>query len=166
MSHSVPIRVLPTETYFAMVREKLDSTGQAFVRVTGISMMPLLRHMRDGVILEPPGTIRPGDIVLFDRRSGRYALHRVIRVHGDTFDMAGDNQWHVEYGLPLDQVMGVAVSIVRDGRVIPCSKLFQKIYARALTCLTEPRINMRKAVGRMVKSFRRAKTEHRRENRG
>ncbi len=166
MNRSETIHVLPTETYFAIARKKLADDGRAFIRVTGHSMKPLLRHMKDGVIIEPPGEIRAGDIVLFDRRNGRYALHRVIRVRGDRFDMAGDNQWHVEHGLPVEQVMGVAVCIVRGERLIPCSKFSLRLHARVVTCLTEPRIKLRRAVGRLVKPFRRAGSDHRKGERG
>lgn len=47
------IRILPTETYFTMVRRMLSESGSAYVRITGTSMLPLLRHLRDGVIIEP-----------------------------------------------------------------------------------------------------------------
>lgn len=166
MSGPETIHVLPTETYFAMIRRELADEGRAYVRVTGRSMMPLLRHLKDGVIIQPPGELRPGDIVLFDRRNGRFALHRVIRVAGEHFDMAGDNQWHVEYGLPAEQVMGTAVCILRGSRMIPCKNFFVRLYARAVTCLTEPRIKMRRAVGRLVKPFRRAGSDHRKGKRG
>ena len=163
MQETAAVRVLPTETYFALVRQTMADSGRAFVRVTGTSMLPLLRHLRDGVILEPPGELHPGDIVLFDRRTGRYALHRVIHVRGDRFDMAGDNQWHIERDLPRDQVVGVATALVRDGKTIPCTGKFYKIRSRLLTSLTEPRIKLRGAVGKLVKPFRRAGTGHRGE---
>lgn len=85
------LQVLPTEEYFARVRQSLSEKGQAYVRVTGMSMWPLLHHLRDGVILIPPHEIRRGDIVLFARESGRYALHRVIEKKGEIFTMAGDS---------------------------------------------------------------------------
>lgn len=152
------VRVLPTETYFAMVRQSLAENGQAFVRVTGSSMQPLLRHLRDGVILAPPGKIRRGDIVLYDRQNGRYALHRVIRVKDGRFTMAGDNQWHVERDLPLDRVIGVATHIVRKGKQIPVEKFFLKIHTFAVTALTLPRINVRRGLGRLVRPFRHPKS--------
>ncbi|MBR3494224.1 MAG: S24/S26 family peptidase [Clostridia bacterium] len=161
-----PLQVLPTETYFALVREKLAENGQAYVRVTGTSMQPLLRHLRDGVIIEPPGRIRPGDIVLFDRRNGRYALHRVIRIQGDRFTMAGDNQWYLDRDLPLNQVVGVVRWVDRGGRKISCEKFFMKMYARVVTALSVPRINIRRAVGWLVKPFRRAGSDHRKGERG
>ena len=131
---------LPTKKYFALVRQQLSEKGQAFVRVTGTSMQPLLRHLRDGVIIVPPSRINRGDIVLFDRLNGRYALHRVIHKGKNGFTMAGDNQWFIERGLSYEQVVGVVSTIVRKGVNIPANKSFMKIYALALTCLTYPRI--------------------------
>lgn len=156
MSKPIPsVRVLPTEQYFSLVRQQLAETGQAFVRVTGVSMQPLLRHLRDGVVLESPRRLRRGDIVLFDRLNGRYALHRVIRVGKNGFTMAGDNQWHVEKDLPFGQVVGVAVALERKGRRIPCENFFLKMYSRAVTALTFPRIYLRKAAGKLFRLFRR-----------
>lgn len=152
---TAPVRVIPTEEYFFLVRRQLAENGQAYVRVTGSSMMPLLRHLRDGVIIVPPEKVRRGDIVLFDRLNGRYALHRVIRVKKDGFTMAGDNQWHVENGLPYGQIVGVAAWIDRGGKMMPCNNFFLVILSFLLTSLTLPRIYLRKAVSRLAKPFRR-----------
>ena len=142
-AHSTELpRVLPAKTYFALVRQMLADRGEAFVRVTGVSMMPLLHHLRDGVTIVPPDRLRRGDIVLFDRRNGRYALHRVIGLQERTFTMAGDAQWHVERGLPRDQIIGVAASIQRKGKTIPASRFGMRAYAIAVVCLTYPRIGL------------------------
>lgn len=134
----IPLKVLPTETYFSMVRQALSDHGQAFVRVTGVSMLPLLHHLRDGVVLVPCQTVRSGDIVLFDRKNGRYALHRVIRTGKNGFTMAGDNQWHLEKDLPYDQIVGVVSCIIRGGRSISCENFALKMYARAVTLCSIP----------------------------
>lgn len=152
------VHVLPTETYFSLVRQMLSENGQAYVRVTGVSMWPLLRHLQDGVVIVPPEKIRTGDIVLFDRRNGRYALHRVVHKGRQGFTMAGDNQWHVERDLPYDQIVGVAASIHRNGRYIPCGKFSVKMYAMAVTLLTMPRIYLRQLIRFLLKPFRRDKT--------
>ena len=161
MSERKAATPLPTETYFTLVRQMLADTGRAYVRVTGASMEPLLRHMKDGVIIGPPDRIRSGDIVLFDRRNGHYALHRVIRIGKDSFSMAGDNQRHMEKGLPLDQVVGVVRAIDRGGRQIPCENFFMKIYAKAVTCLTIPRIKLRGAFGWVTGRLTSAEKRHR-----
>ena len=151
---SVPsIRILPTEQYFALVRQQLSENGQAFVRVTGNSMWPLLHHLRDGVIIVPSRSVQQGDIVLFDRQNGRYALHRVICAGENGFIMAGDHQWHVEKDLPYNQIIGVVAAIQRKGRLIPRENFFQRIYARMMATLAFPRIRIRNALVKLVKPF-------------
>ena len=149
------IQILPTETYFALIRQMLSDNGQAYVRITGKSMWPLLRHLQDGVIIVPPEDICIGDIVLFDRLNGRYALHRVIRRKKESFTMAGDNQWFSDNDLPYDQIIGVVTCIDRNGHRISCNNIFIKSYSRIAVFLAMPRIFARKAfvwVRRSVKS--------------
>lgn len=145
------LHVIPTEAYFAMVRQSLADTGQAYVRVTGVSMTPLLRHLRDGVIIVPPERVRVGDIVLFDRRNGRYALHRVIWKGKRGFAMAGDHQWYAERGLPCDQIIGVVSCIDRNGRRIPRENFLLKMYALTVAVLAFPRITLWKAARKLKK---------------
>lgn len=151
------IRAIPTETYFQMVRKQLDESGRAYVRVTGTSMQPLLRHLRDVVTIDRPQTVRRGDVVLFDRRNGRYALHRVIRKGKTGFTMAGDNQWHMEKDLPYEQILGVVSWIQRDGRMLSCNNLSLRIYTFLVTRLAFPRIYLWRAIVRLGKLVRRKK---------
>ena len=146
MNSSNSVQFIPTKEYFTLVRRMLSETGQASVRVTGVSMRPLLEHLRDSVIIAEPEHIRTGDIVLFDRLNGRYALHRVIRKGKDGFTMAGDNQWFFERDLPYNQIAGVVTNINRKGRIISCEKKSMQIYARAVVMLTMPRIYLYRLV--------------------
>ncbi len=154
LNKSNKVQILPTEKYFSLIRQTLSETGHAYVRVTGMSMWPLLHHLRDGVVIIPPEKVRVGDIVLFDRRDRRYALHRVIwkRRHG--FVMAGDHQWHFEKDLPYDQILGTVVSIDRNGRRLSCKNVFIKGYALTVTALTFPRIYLWKLVRILCRPFR------------
>lgn len=140
------IRTLPTEQYFQIVREQMKLSGEAYVCVSGISMQPMLRHLRDGVILVPPERIRWGDIVLFDRKNGRYALHRVVKKEKHGFCMAGDHQWHMEYGLPYDQIVGVVSHIVRDGRRLSVRRFPLNFYSMIITAAAIPRIYVYKVL--------------------
>ena len=150
------IRILPTETYFAMVRQMLSEGGSAYVRITGMSMWPLLRHLKDGVIIEPCShsgsakEICPGDIVLFDRKNGRYALHRVIHKGKTGFTMAGDNQWHIEKNLPYEQIIGIVTFIERNGHRLSSKNLLLKIYSFFVVILTYPRIFVYKGIRRIL----------------
>ena len=154
VKRATSLKVISTEAYFSMVRRQLSEEGWANVRVTGNSMRPLLRHLRDAVTIVPPDEIHRGDIVLFDRKNGRYALHRVIRTGKHGFDMAGDNQWHVEKDLPYEQIVGVVCAIVRGGKYVSCEKVFLKIYKMAVTSLTLPRIYIWKAFVQLMRPLR------------
>ena len=138
------VHVLPTEAYFALVRHSLAETGYAYVRVTGVSMQPLLRHLRDGVVISPPGAIHRGDIVLYDRQNGRYALHRVIRTKAETFDMMGDHQWHMDRGLYYGQIVGTVILVERSGKSISAANPFLKAYAFLMCFTAFPRDWLRK----------------------
>lgn len=117
-------------------------------------MWPILHHLRDGVVISSHEPVHVGDIVLFDRLDGHYALHRVIRKGRNGFTMAGDNQWHMERLLPYDQIMGVAVVLDRNGCRVARNNFFIKSYAITVTALTFPRIYLWKMIQRLCKPFR------------
>jgi len=134
------MRVIPTEEYFSLVKESLAQTGQAHVRVTGVSMQPTLRHLQDSVILVPPDRVRLGDILLFDRLNGRYALHRVIGKGKRGFTMAGDNQRHMERNLPYHQIVGVASTLIKGEKHIDTHYFLHRIYAIGVSACLRLRI--------------------------
>jgi len=147
------VRLMPTEEYFALVRQALATDGKAYVRVTGNSMRPLLRHLKDGVVIVPPDHLRAGDIVLFDRGNGRFALHRVIRLDENGFSMAGDNQSILETGLPYAGIVGIVDVIDRGGRKLSRDGFIFKNYARLLTSCAMPRIYIRRDLGKLLRLF-------------
>ena len=149
MPETEQITILPTETYFAIVKQMLEDTGQAAVRVTGISMQPALRHLEDSVIISKPGHVRVGDIVLYDRKNGRYALHRIVRKTKNGFSMAGDNQWHIENGLSYEQIVGVVVQILKDGKTVSCTKRAYRLHARVISACSVCRISVRSAARKL-----------------
>lgn len=98
------------------------------VPVSGTSMSPFL-HPGDTVFLntlsEEP---KPGDIILFQRPNGRYILHRVMKVKGDTIWFLGDAQT-VREPINRDQLRAIAsAALVRGQRLYPDSCRW-KLYA-------------------------------------
>lgn len=87
--------VLPAAEFFAVVREKLLSGRTVCFRVTGSSMLPLFRSGRDSVCIRPcppdarSSSPKRGDIILFCV-SGRYILHRIMRIENGAVVTAGD----------------------------------------------------------------------------
>ena len=86
--------IIPMESLAQLIRLQLEKGGRSSLLVTGISMYPILRHRRDTVELVKPERLRRGDLVLYQRDSGQYILHRIItRPKDGAFICSGDNQW-------------------------------------------------------------------------
>ena len=86
--------VLPAAEFFSIVRKKLLAGRTVCFRMTGNSMFPLLRTRRDSVCIRPCSSVtiekpKRGDIILFCI-SGKYILHRVMRIDGNRVVTAGD----------------------------------------------------------------------------
>lgn len=87
------------------------------VPIVGSSMAPFLVHQRDTVMVAAP--VRPlktGDIVLYQRSSGAFILHRICAVQGETFTLIGDAHTVRETGIRRDQIFGVVRFAHRKGK--------------------------------------------------
>lgn len=118
-------------TEFTNVMHREFDAGRGIsLRVTGSSMEPLLRHLRDSVVLVSPRQQNPvlGDVVLFHRESGQYIMHRIIRDCGDgTYIINGDAQIWTEI-IRKDQIDAVVAAFVRKGRYFSYRNVIYKIY--------------------------------------
>lgn len=79
-----------------LVQLQLAESGCASLTVTGCSMLPMLRPMKDRVLLAPPEKFQKGDIILYQRDSGKYVLHRILQKKEGYVICCGDNQWEKE----------------------------------------------------------------------
>ena len=85
--------------------------------VDGRSMEPLL-HTGDVVILEkkPPDQIRVGDIVVYRAFTGKYIIHRVIKVfkvnNHYCFIVKGDNNPLPDPGFPSCDSIGIPSRVI------------------------------------------------------
>ena len=98
-------------------RTLLQTADTLPLQVSGNSMAPFLVHGRDTVFLSRiDRPLRVGDIVLYQRTNGAYILHRICRLEGDTYCMAGDAQTLVEHGITREQIFAVVQAAERKGR--------------------------------------------------
>ena len=116
--------------------------------VSGSSMTPFLRHGQDTVFLSRlTRPVRRGDILLYQRRSGAYVLHRVWKVCSDSYTMVGDAQTVLEPGIRDDQIIALVTAVERRGkrcvpgdfwwefyekfwiRMVPARGLIRRIYS-------------------------------------
>ena len=79
-----------------LVQLQLAEKGNASLIVTGGSMLPMLRPMKDSVLLAPPDQFGKGDIILYQRENGQYVLHRILRKKEGYVICCGDNQYEKE----------------------------------------------------------------------
>lgn len=115
-----------TESSF---EEILSRDGRLVYSSVGDSMLPLIRQGRDLVVIKKAeGRLKKYDIPLYKRPNGRYVLHRVLRVHKDSYDICGDNRRHIERGVTDRQILGVLTAVVRDGREIPLKGWKYRLY--------------------------------------
>ena len=99
-----------------IMEEVIKSGGSCKLRVTGYSMNPTLRHLKDSVVLVSPQKRKPlkNEIVFIKRASRKHVLHRIRKIiDNDCFIMNGDAQQWTEV-VRFDQVIGVVESFYRD----------------------------------------------------
>ena len=116
-------QIVDMEKLEPSIREIVEAGGTVRLVVTGKSMLPVLMEKRDSVILEKPGTLKKGDIVLYRRTNGDYVLHRIVKIKKDGMGMCGDNQKLVEFPIMPEQIIATCSAIIRKGRRIEKNNL-------------------------------------------
>ncbi|MEG1887093.1 MAG: S24/S26 family peptidase [Oscillospiraceae bacterium] len=122
--------VKPMEELSPIISGLVETGTDVTITVTGNSMSPLWHHKRDNVVLTKcnPDFLKKGDVPLYRRLDGRYVLHRIVRVHNNTFDLAGDAQSVIEKGLPKTAVIAVVKGFYRNDRLVLSTNRRYKIY--------------------------------------
>jgi len=110
--------------------EELERHGSFIFTNVGISMMPLLRQHKDLFVIEKKGWKRckKYDVVLIKRETGQYVLHRILKVCVNDYVLCGDHQFHREYGVTHDQILGVMTKVIRDGVTISVTDKKYQMY--------------------------------------
>ena len=109
--------------------ELLSERGYIVYTNKGTSMMPLLRQQRDIIEIRPKGDNRckKYDVVLY-KRGENYILHRILRVIPDGYIIAGDNNTFLEYDIKDEQIIGIMVRVIRDGKEIRMTDKKYRLY--------------------------------------
>ena len=111
---------MPNNTFFALVEEEIAQGKPVRFRLKGNSMFPLLRNVKDSVILEKCSTddLKPMDVVLF-RYRGSHVLHRIIHRKGDDLLIQGDGSIVALEQCTVNDVVGKVTSICRSsGKIV------------------------------------------------
>lgn len=96
----------------------------------GFSMVPLLRDGGDRVILKKADKpLAVDDVVLCKTDDNRYVLHRVVSVD-DGYTLKGDNSVLTEHCSGDSDIIGVAVTFIRKGKIIEVTDKKYLFYVR------------------------------------
>lgn len=103
--------------------QELKDKGFLLYTTVGRSMRPFLRSGEDLMRIEAVDAERckKYDAVLYRRDSGKYVLHRIVKVRERDYILCGDNCWQKEPGIRHDQILGVLTQVIRDGKPLPVS---------------------------------------------
>lgn len=114
---------------YTVMKEMLDNGGTVNFNPRGTSMLPTLHNEGDRVILKKFSKLKKYDLPLYIRDDGQFVLHRVHKVNPDgTYNMCGDNQWHIEKNVRPDQIIGTVIKIQRSGKTFTTKNIFYKLY--------------------------------------
>ncbi len=113
-----------------LIEDELADSGVYASTTSGVSMEPLFRTRRDVVIIaKPTKELKKYDVALYRLPSGKYILHRVIKVLEDEYLIRGDNTYAIEH-IPKDMVIGVLVEFNRKGKRQKCTDKSYMAYSR------------------------------------
>ena len=152
------IRV-PMEQLAEVLLLQLRESGRTELTVTGSSMRPMLHHGTDRVQLSLRQP-KHKDVILYKRDSGRYILHRIVRVKEGVFICTGDNQWQTEEIRP-DQVLATMDSWCRGGKLITIDNFFYRVYVWlwvGILPLRRPVLAVRRLCGKIRRRIKKKKS--------
>ena len=122
---------------FNSIREILDTCGQYTGLTVGTSMNPLIHHQKDNIIVvKNKERLKKYDVPVYQDKSGKYIMHRIVEVHPDHYIIIGDNLMAKEY-VTDDMIVGKLVGFYKNGKhYIDCenNKLY-KLYSRVWVAL-------------------------------
>lgn len=100
--------------------QELAQKGFLLYTTVGRSMRPFLRSGEDLMRIEARDAerLKAGDAVLYRRKSGKYVLHRIVRVRAEDYVLCGDNCWDFEPGIRDEQILGVLTTVIRKGKPV------------------------------------------------
>lgn len=120
---------IDTREYVSALRQLVEEGHQVGMTVVGTSMEPFLMNQRDEIFFQKPDReLRPGDMVFYQRRDGKYVMHRICKKRNGEYFMAGDHQKLLEGPIAEDQIFAVISEVRRNGALINEKTFIWKFY--------------------------------------
>lgn len=121
---------LSMEQIASLIRESLAEDKSVRFSPKGVSMKPMLRQGKDSVVLSSvPEKLKKYDLPLYQRKDGKYVLHRIVKV-GKTYSCLGDNQLKEESGLQHSQMIALVTGFYRGEKYHSVREPLYWLYCR------------------------------------
>ena len=133
--------------------EYLEAHGILTYSSVGTSMMPLLRQGKDlfTVAKKDSKRCKVGDVVLYRRPPEHYVLNRIVEVLPDSYVLLGDNCVNREYGIRDEDILGVMIAFVRNGKEHSVEEAVYRTYTAFCLHTAAIRIAGKKIVWKLKK---------------
>lgn len=120
-----------TREYVSMLKELVDEGKEVSMLISGNSMAPFLVHARDYICFKKPDrSLKKGDMVFYQRDDGRYVMHRICKVRGNSLDLIGDNQREIEHGVRREQVFALITKVKRKEKWIHPGDFYWEFFSK------------------------------------
>ena len=129
------MRKIDTNEYISTLRELTEEGREVGLTVSGSSMSPFLIHERDYICFKKPDRdLRRGDMVFYQRESGQFVMHRILKVKPEGYYIIGDAQTEIEGPVRREQFFAVVTRVKRKGKWIQKGNFWWEFFARVWRC--------------------------------
>lgn len=130
-------RVVDTREYVSVLREIAAEGKVVSMRIAGSSMSPFLCHNRDYIYFtKPDRALRKGDMVFYQRDTGQYVMHRILKKDSRGFYIVGDAQTAIEGPVREDQIFARIIKVQRKGKFLQSGdfwwEFFEHVWIRMI----------------------------------
>lgn len=113
----VKTRKVDTREYVSVLRDLVREGKEVSMIISGNSMSPFLIHERDSICFKAPWREpRRGDMVFFERSTGQFVMHRILRKKPEGYYIIGDAQKDVEGPVEQEQIFAIITKACRKGK--------------------------------------------------
>lgn len=107
------------------IKEKVNNGQSVIIKGQGTSMFPFITSDDTLTLDKPPCKIKTGEIYLYLRFDGSYAIHRVYNVKKDFVLMLGDAQLFIEK-VNKDRIVAVVSAVNKPYERIDCNSFWAR----------------------------------------
>ena len=147
--------VILEDELMPLIRERL-AAGQKvrYLPFRGMSMLPMLRQGIDTVELAPlPEKLSKYDLPVYQYPSGKYVMHRIVKVEKNHCICLGDNTYSYET-IRREQMLGIVSAFKRGEKRIEADAWQYRLYCRLWVASYPMRKLFRKAKLRLKRLVR------------